>query len=387
MHHHRHDDRRQFLKHSLLTLGAATTLGGVTLSFAQEGGKKYVCPPCGCAADGKEFDQPGSCPACGMQLIEKGKPPQRVGNAPTVAILVFNGVQIIDFTAPYEVFGAAGYDVFTVGANTSPVTTAMGLTVTPRYGFKDCPKVDVLVTPGGGIDDALSQGSVLSWIRARHEETRHTLSVCNGAFFLAKSGLLDGKKATTFHNAIASLQAEYPKITVVSDRRFVDNGRVITTAGLSSGIDGALHVVSVISGRGTAQLVALGLEYDWKEDATYARASFADMHLRAIFGPRLQLELPGGFKDKLESTQGDRMSWQSCWSVASAGAAPALLDAMRTAIAKRSSWKEIASEKAPTRTAWEFRDKEARAWRADLEVTPADKNPDLAARLRLRLMA
>ena len=76
MHHHRHDDRRQFIKHSLLTLGA-TTLGGASLSLAQ-GAKKYVCPPCGCAADGKEFDQPGGCPACGMQLMEKGAtPPQR----------------------------------------------------------------------------------------------------------------------------------------------------------------------------------------------------------------------------------------------------------------------------------------------------------------------
>jgi hypothetical protein len=137
MHHHRHDDRRQFIKHSLLTLGAATALGGGALSFAQEG-KKYVCPPCGCAADGKEFDQPGSCPACGMQLMEKGgKPPQRADGAPTVGIFVFNGVEIIDFAAPYEVFGAAGYDVFTVGVDTAPVTTSMGLTVTPRYGFKE----------------------------------------------------------------------------------------------------------------------------------------------------------------------------------------------------------------------------------------------------------
>src|SRR5262245_57819250 len=135
-----HDNRRQFIKHSLLTLGAAASLGAMTLSAAD--GKKYVCPPCGCAADGKEFDQPGGCPECGMQLMEKGStPPRRAEGAPTVGIFVFNGVEIIDFAAPYEVFGAAGYDVFTVAETAAPITSSMGLTITPRYAFKDCPKL------------------------------------------------------------------------------------------------------------------------------------------------------------------------------------------------------------------------------------------------------
>jgi transcriptional regulator GlxA family with amidase domain len=385
MHDHHHDDRRKFIKHSLLTLGAVSTLGGMS-ALAQEG-KKYVCPPCGCAADGKEFDKPGPCPECGMQMMEKGgTPPQGAADIPKVAIFVFNGVEIIDFAAPYEVFGAAGYDVFTVGESGAPVTTAMGLSVTPRYAFQNCPKVDVLVTPGGNISRTLSQHSVLSWIRERNSESRHTMSVCNGAFFLAKSGLLDGKRATTFYSAIAELRTEYPRITVVSDRRFVDNGQVITTAGLSSGIDGALHVVSVISGHGTAQLVALGLEYDWKADGTYARASFADAHIRAIFGPRLQLELADGYKDKVENTQGDRERWDASWKITTTRSAPELLEEMRRAIATRSKWQELSGEAKPTHAAFSFKDREARAWRGELATTKTDGDT-LSAHLGIRLMA
>ena len=133
---------------------------------------------------------------------------------------------------------------------------------------------------------------MLAWIRARHAESRITMSVCNGALILAATGLLDGLTATTFHDAIDGLKAQFPRIHVVDDQRFVDNGRLVTTAGLSSGIDGAMHLVSRLDGQVAAQLVARNLEYDWREDSGYVRAALADYPMRTIFGSRFNLGFP-----------------------------------------------------------------------------------------------
>jgi putative intracellular protease/amidase len=326
--------------------------------------------------DGTEFDAPGTCPACGMALIEKSATDVP---RPKVAIFVFDGVQVIDFAAPYEVFGGAGYDVFTVGVDTSPVRTNMNLTIVPRYGFADSPVPDVLLVPGGSISSALSQISVLDWIRARSREARQTISVCNGAFFLAHAEMLDGLTATTFYGAIEQLRNMHPKITVVSDRRFVDNGTIITTAGLSSGIDGALHVVAKLSGRGAAQMVALNMEYDWKEDDKYARAAFADVHIRRIFGPRLNLALPSGLTQTVESTQGGVDAWETNWQVSAGDAnndmsAAALADLIGATIAERSDWAPDSGRSEPVARAWQFHGENLGLWQARLNVTPIDAN-------------
>jgi len=102
------------------------------------------------------------------------------------------------------------------------------------------------------------------------------LSVCNGAFILAKTGLLDGLTATTFYDLIDELERRYPKVKAVRDRRYVDNGKFITTAGISSGIDGSLHVIGRLRGRAMAERAALNMEYEWKPGGDFARAAFAD---------------------------------------------------------------------------------------------------------------
>ncbi|HEX8185579.1 MAG TPA: DJ-1/PfpI family protein, partial [Blastocatellia bacterium] len=175
--------------------------------------------------------------------------PQKRGN---VAILIFKGVQIIDYTGPYEVFGGARFNVYTVAEKAEPITTAMGMTVTPSYSFSDSPKPDVLVLPGGGgfrpgdggVGNQLENPAVIKWIQDNAKEAKFVLTVCNGAFFAAKAGLLDGLEATTFYGMIDALKTFAPKTKVVSDKRYVDNGKIITTAGLSSGIDGSLYLVS-----------------------------------------------------------------------------------------------------------------------------------------------
>ncbi len=193
-----------------------------------------------------------------------GPPEQRVG------ILVFDRVQVIDSMGPYEIFGAAGFEVATVAETADPVTTSMGLTIVPRYTFADAPAFDVLVVPGGGVKGPRTSAATLAFVRSATARAKHTLSVCNGAFILASAGLLDGLTATTTAGLIDELRAEFPKTKVVNDRRFVDNGKIVTAGGLSAGIDGALHVVATMQGDEAAARVAEGEEYDWHAEGKTA---------------------------------------------------------------------------------------------------------------------
>ncbi len=214
------------------------------------------------------------------QSVEKPKP--------NVAILIFDGVQIIDYTGPYEVLGSWGRrKVYTVAENADAVTTNMGMKVIPNYTFENQPKPDIIVIPGGGYSkpDPDGQGvakqmvneRVIRWIQTNAKDAKHVMSVCNGAFLLAQAGLLDGLEATTFHGMIKDLPNFAKNVKVVYDKRFVDNGKIITTAGLSSGIDGSLHLIGKIDGIGWAKRIAAGLEYNWQPESNYARASLADM--------------------------------------------------------------------------------------------------------------
>lgn len=362
--------RRGFLFNAVLAAGA---LGSAGASAQQpqpvpppaEPRKVWVCPPCGCDAHHLEFDKPGTCPACGMPLVEKTSAQD---SRKKVAILVFDGVQPIDFAAPYEVFGQAGYAPFTVAARKALVTTAMQLGVMPAYAFADCPRPDILMVPGGNIGGPSRSPETLAWIKARSGEAATTMTVCNGAILAARAGILDGLKATTFYNAIEDMRREFPRVTVVSDQRFVDNGgKVITSAGLSAGIDAALHVVSNLSGPARAQLVALNMEYDWKAEGTYARAAFADYPLRQALGANLDLHLPGNVHGTLESTSGDRKVWNAVWRVDGAASPAEIAKGVELTIAARGG--PTAQTPSPTRRAWRFVDNQSRTWRIQLSVT------------------
>ena len=213
--------------------------------------------------------------------VSRAKPVPR-----NLAILIFDNVQIIDYTGPYETFGhaysddAPAFNIYTVSEKAGPITTAMGMTVTPKYSFDTAPRPDVLLIPGGGVKDQVANPNVIKWIQDKARDAEVVMSVCNGAFILAKAGLLDGLEATTTSNLIPMLREVAPKTRVVDDRRFVDNGKIITTAGLSSGIDGSLHVIERFFGRGTAQMAALGMEYNWDPESKFVRAALADKHLR-----------------------------------------------------------------------------------------------------------
>jgi putative intracellular protease/amidase len=292
-------------------------------------------------------------------------------DGPSVAILVFDGVQIIDFTGPYEVFGQGGFSTFTVAPGPGPITTSMGMKVTPDHTLADAPKADIILLPGGDVDPHLENPQLIAWIKQRAGAADHVLSVCNGAFFLAKAGLLDGLSATTFYDLIPELKKAAPKTRIVSDQRYVDNGKIVTTAGLSSGIDGSLHLIEKINGRGKAQQVALNMEYDWRPDSGFARASFADRHLRSLFGRRLGLVIPGGGEAKVVSTQGGKDHWETRWEIKTQTPI-ADLEAELLRYLTEQKW---TPKTAGSPREWRFTDEEQKPWSARVDLEPAAGAP------------
>ena len=197
----------------------------------------------------------------------------------TVAILLFNEIEVLDFAGPFEVFGVAGkqagqthFQVFTV-AERGPVYARNGLCITPSYLLNDHPKANIIIVPGGGgfHADGTPYGSrremdnpaVLNWIRRTAPTAELVLSVCTGAMLLAKAGLLENLSATTHYLATDSLAKMAPNTTVLPTERYVDNGTVITSAGISAGIDMSLYVVSKLLGKAVADETARYMQYDY----------------------------------------------------------------------------------------------------------------------------
>jgi transcriptional regulator GlxA family with amidase domain len=199
-----------------------------------------------------------------------------------VAIFLYNNAEVLDWTGPAEVLAAAGHiagthdapalKVFTVAVTKDPLLTQGFIKVTPEYSIADSPKIDVLVIPGGNTGPTQQNAEAMEWLRKTIEASEITLTVCTGAAPVAKLGFLDGLEITTWYNAIDRLQASAPKTHVKRGRRFIDNGKYITTAGVSAGIDGALHLVGRVLGRRVAEQTAQYMEYHWSPEAYLANS-------------------------------------------------------------------------------------------------------------------
>lgn len=187
-----------------------------------------------------------------------------------VAILVYEGVELLDFAGPGEVFAAArgssgrAFRVFTVAEDKRPVRSQGFVEVTPEYSIGDCPAPDILVLPGGSVPDG--NRDLQEWVKHCAKDAELVMSVCNGALLLARTGLLDGLEATTHRGSLESLAQASPTTRVLTNRRFVDSGRVMTCAGVSAGIDGALHVVERLHGSEAARRTAHYMEYEWRPE-------------------------------------------------------------------------------------------------------------------------
>lgn len=209
-------------------------------------------------------------------------PPESGGYTRNVAVVVYDGMEILDFAGPAEVFAAAGgfgargseraYRVFTVGRTPAPVESQGFIDIVPDYTIETSPKPDIVVLPGGGTRAVTEDPVFLAWVTAAAGEAEAVLTVCTGAFVAARAGLLDGLEATTYYGAIEGFTREFPTVHVRPGRRFVDNGRVVTTAGVSAGIDGALHFVARDLGRWVADRTAEYMEYRWTPESMHASA-------------------------------------------------------------------------------------------------------------------
>jgi len=195
-----------------------------------------------------------------------------MNNPRNVAILVFDDVEVLDFAGPYEVFNVASqasspppFYVYAVGINDQPVQARGRFVVTPRYSIESCPQPDVLVVPGGfGTRPLLKHERLISWMEEQSGKVEWLLSVCTGALLLAKAGLLKNCPATTHHTAFDHLMHLSPTTTVVKDQRYVQSSaKILTSGGISAGIDLALHMVEKLAGSGVHAAVVEEMEYDW----------------------------------------------------------------------------------------------------------------------------
>lgn len=192
-------------------------------------------------------------------------------SARNLGILLFPDVEVLDFCGPYEVFSIANrfgaatlFYVFTVAENSGLVMTHNGLSVNPHYRLTDCPRPDIILIPGGrGTRTEMNNAPLVQWIRHIATNAELVLSVCTGSLLLAKAGLLDGLETTTHHGALELLRDTAPTATVRSDRRYIDNGRIICSAGISAGIDMSLYVVAKLHGDDVATKTAKQMEYHW----------------------------------------------------------------------------------------------------------------------------
>jgi transcriptional regulator GlxA family with amidase domain len=199
-----------------------------------------------------------------------------------VAIFIFDDVEVLDFTGPFEIFSVCGlrsggekpFNVYTV-AEKQQIRARNNLLIMANYLLDNCPAPDILLIPGGGgiHADGTPFGSrkemhneiVLNWIREKNKTVELLLSVCTGSLILAKAGLLDGLSATTHWKALEAMQVAAPNTKLFPEKRWVDNGRIILSAGVSAGIDMSLYVISKLLGKEAADENAQYIQYDyWK---------------------------------------------------------------------------------------------------------------------------
>lgn len=188
-----------------------------------------------------------------------------------VGILIFNEVEVLDFAGPFEVFALAEneakeklFEVKTIAQHKDVIKARNGLQIVPDFCFDDCPALDILIVPGGyGAEEIETHNTTLiQWIRNRYQQVDILASICTGAFLLARAGLLKNKNATTHWMDQERLQKEYKDLTVVKQVKYVDEGKVLTSGGISAGINLSFHIIKRLYGITIALHTARRMEYD-----------------------------------------------------------------------------------------------------------------------------
>ena len=203
-----------------------------------------------------------------------------------VCIFAFDDMELLDFAGPYEAFTTASrvaqkmdlpirFTVQTVVSGTAAIHARAGLHMMADVSLNEAGVYDVLIVPGGVVDALLCDERVLTWLREVHAHTRHTASICTGAFVLAQAGLLRGC-ATTHWEDVNDLRVAQPQLNVLDDVRWVQDSadeRVFSSAGISAGMDLSLHLLGLLAGAELAQKTAQQMDYlgDWQSHQTIKR--------------------------------------------------------------------------------------------------------------------
>lgn len=194
----------------------------------------------------------------------------------SVGIYIYPEVEVLDFAGPFEVFNTASrvflrthpekqppFEIKVIGATMQSVLARGSLEVLPHTTITQTSQLDVLIIPGGIVDLELGHVDLVEWIQLIHRRTELTASVCTGSFLLAQAGLLDGLQATTHWDDLEDFRIKFPNVEVLSGQRWVEQGKIITSAGISAGIDMSLHLVARLEGENLAERTARQLDYSW----------------------------------------------------------------------------------------------------------------------------
>jgi len=199
--------------------------------------------------------------------------PRRLG------VLLFPGFELLDTFGPLEMFGnmPGMIEIVTIAQEKGPVRSGQGPSAVADYGFADCPPLDLLLIPGGmSTRTEVENPATIDWLRRRVPETELTMTVCSGTALLARTGLLDGHRATTNKMFFQEVTAQGPRVEWVKEARWVEDGKYVTSSGVSAGIDMALAVIAKLAGQAISDSLAVATEYDWHRDAAWD--PFAKVH-------------------------------------------------------------------------------------------------------------
>lgn len=191
-----------------------------------------------------------------------------------VGIYIYDQAEVLDFSGPFEVFSTASrvckndnpFNVFMISESGNGINARAGFRVLPSYGFNDHPMIDVLVVTGGVHVNEMEKPQVIDWIFQQSRSATVTASVCTGAFLLAKAKVLKDHKVTTHWEDIDDLRSTFPQLDVVDNVRWVDEGNLVTSGGISAGIDMSLHLISKLHSHDLAKKTARQMDFSWTQN-------------------------------------------------------------------------------------------------------------------------
>lgn len=196
-----------------------------------------------------------------------------------VGIFIFNEIEVLDFCGPFEVLSVtrlneqerlettSPFDIKLISMTKDVVVTTGGMKILPDFDFDTCPKLDILIIPGGmGTRKLMYEEKILIFIKSKKKEIELLASVCTGSLILSNTGLLDGINATTHWKSLPRMEEEFENVKVCKDKHFIEDGNIITSAGISAGIDMALYIVKKYFGEDISRATAKHMEYKYPED-------------------------------------------------------------------------------------------------------------------------